>query len=424
MEKVHVNLLEWQKRVWKDQHRYLVINCGRRAGKTFMLAWRLFFLATQKEKQILWYVAPTYRQAKTILWEMLVEIIPTALILKKNETELRIVLTNKSRIEVKGADNPDSLRGVRIDFCAFDECAFIDRWDTAWQVIRPTLMDSQAKIWFVSTPNGFNHFKRLAENYTSDSKNIFAPKDHSYHHYTTYENLHIVRDEVDTMKAEMDVDSFAQEVMGEFRKLRGLIYKEFNREVHMRDVPTLDTNWTYTRALDFGFAHKTALIYFAISPDQREIYAYDGMYESGFNEKQIADVVKTKDKGLHITYPVADSSQPMSIDELAHHGVTFQPIEKGKDSVKNGIVKVAALLKVRNDTGKPTLMFSKHLNWIAEEFEKYRWIENKTDKTMLREIPYKVQDDAMDAIRYFAMSWREQKKVYRPYNQRKWNINA
>jgi len=424
MERIHVNLLSWQKLVWADTHRYLVINCGRRSGKTFMLAWRLFWMATQKEKQILWYVAPTYRQAKQILWEMLTGIIPDSAITKKNETELKIVFQNGSRIEVKGADNPDSLRGVRIDFCAFDECAFIERWEQSWQVIRPTLMDSRASIWFVSTPNGFNHFKQLSENTNLEGKPIFITDQHSYHHYTTYENMHIMRDEIDTMRKEMDEDAFAQEVLGEFRKLKGLIYKEFDRNVHMVTVPWLDNNWTYTRALDFGFAHKTALVYFAISPDQREIYAYDGLYISGYNEKQIADVVKAKDKGLHITYPVADSSQPMSISELSTHGVVFQPIEKAKDSVKNGIVKVAALLKVRNDTGHPTLMFSKRLNWIADEFERYRWIENKNDRSQVKEIPYKVQDDAMDAIRYFAMSWKEKEKIYKYYSPDKWNINA
>jgi len=213
-------------------------------------------------------------------------------------------------------------------------------------------------------------------------------------------------------------------VLGEFRKLKGLIYKEFDRSVHMVDVPALDSNWTYTRSIDFGFAHKTALVYFAISPDQREIYGYDGMYVSGFNEAQIAEVVKTKDKGLHITYPVADSSQPMSISELSTNGVVFQPVEKAKDSVKNGIVKVATLLKVRNDTGKPTLMFNKRLNWIADEFERYRWIEAKADSSQVREIPYKIQDDAMDAIRYFAMSWKEKERIYRNYNTSRWNINA
>lgn len=423
---VHVNLSDWQKLVWKDPKRYIVVNCGRRAGKTWLLAYRLFWMATQggpkDPKKVLWYVAPTYKQAKNILWEMLLEIIPKEAIAKRNETELKITLINGNQIHVKGADNPDSLRGVHIDFCVFDECAFIDKWDLVWKIMRPTLADSKAKVWFVSTPNGFNHFKDLAYNDAGDGKHIFSQLDHSYHHFTTYENPHIDREEIETMKREMNEDAFQQEIMGEFRKMEGLIYKEFNRDIHMVEVPEFDTNWSFTRTLDFGFAHKAALLYFAISPDQRSIYIYDGLYVSGFNESQIAEVVKMKDKGKRMIYPVADSAQPMSISELSSNGVVFNPVEKGKDSVKHGITQVAQLLKVRNDTGKPTLMISKYLTYIADEFEKYRWIKNKNDTSTIREIPYKIGDDAMDAIRYFAMSWKEKERSYPRYNPNKWSI--
>jgi len=422
-EKVHVNLSDWQKIVWKDPKRYIVVNCGRRAGKTWLIDYRLFYLATQMPKSTLWYVAPTYKQAKNILWEMLLESIPGSAIAKKNETELKITLINGAQIHVKGADNPDSLRGVHIDFCVFDECAFIDKWDLVWKIMRPTLADSKAKVWFVSTPNGFNHFKDLAYNDAGEGRKIFKDDDHSYHHFTTYENPHIDREEIETMKREMTEDAFAQEIMGEFRKMEGLIYKEFNREIHMVEVPEFDSNWTFTRALDFGFAHKTALAYFAISPDQRSIYLYDGLYVNGFTEHQIAEVVKVKDKGKRITYPVADSAQPMAIAELSGNGVVFNPVEKGKDSVKNGIVKVAEMLKVRNDTGKPTLMVSKYLGYVADEFEKYRWIQNKNDTSTVREIPYKVGDDMMDAIRYFAMSWKAKERSYPRYNPQRWSIS-
>lgn len=423
-DRIHVSLSDWQKRVWKDLHRYIIVNCGRRAGKTTLVAWKLLYLAIQKEKQVLWYVAPTYKQAKNILWEMLIEMIPSVAIDKRNETELKFTLKNGSRIEVKGADNVDSLRGVHIDFCVFDECAFMDKWEQIWKVMRPTLADSKAACMFISTPNGFNHFKELANNKTNDGKLIFDVPEHSYHHYTTYENPYLDRAEIDTMKREMTEDAFQQEIMGEFRKMSGLIYKEFNRDVHMVTVPfeRLDTNWTYTRSIDFGFGHKTALCYFAISPDQHEIYLYDGLYVAGFTDRQIADVVKVKDKGKYITYPVADSAQPMSIAELQTFGVSFNPVDKGKDSVRNGIKKVAELLKVRNDNGRPTLMINKDLNWAADEFERYRWIENREDRTEFREIPYKANDDAMDAIRYFAMSWREKEKTFRHYDRNDWGI--
>lgn len=390
-----IKLSPWQTTVLLDRTRYKVVNCGRRAGKSTVSSLRILQFATDNENKQIWYVAPTYKQAKGIMWSMLMELIPPEIVSKKNETELSITLTNGSTIYLKGSEDPDKLRGVRIDFCIFDECAFINKWDEVWKVMRPTLADSRADCWFISTPNGFNHFKDMAERTDSDWK---------YFHFTSYDNPYIPRDEIEAMKIEMDTDSFQQEIMGEFRKMSGLIYKGFNRDIHMVDVPRLDYNWTYTRAIDFGFGHKTALGYFAINSTGTEIYCYDGLYQSGLTTKDMADVVKIKDQGRAITNPVADSAQPMMIEELLREGVSFSPVEKGPDSVKNGINKLAELLKVRNDTGKPTIMFSKHLTWIADEFEKYRWVENKS-ADYITEVPLKRDDDAMDMIRYMAVSY-------------------
>jgi len=332
------------------------------------------------------------------MWAMLRDLIPTEVIQSKNETELKFVLINGSEIHLKGAQEPDSLRGVRIDFCVFDETAFIDRWEEVWKVVRPTLIDSKASVWFISTPNGFNHFKDLYEKVDPDYKSF---------HFTSYDNYYLDKEELEKAKQEMNEDSFAQEFLGEFRKMTGLIYKDFKREIHMVTVPYLDHTWTYTRSLDFGYGHKSALGYFAINPDGTEIYLYDGFYKEGMVESQIAEIVRIKDAGKVITNPVADSAQAMSIKQLNEMGIAFTGVEKGPDSVKNGIVKVAELLKVRPDTGKPTLMFNKDLSWIADEFERYRWMENKSADNTIKEVPYKVMDDAVDMVRYFAMSYKK-----------------
>jgi PBSX family phage terminase large subunit len=409
----NLKLSYWQTQVFNDKHRFKVINCGRRAGKSYLVSVEILRFASENDKSIVWYVSPTYKQSKAIMWSMLKELIPQETIAKTNETELFIELINGSQIYLKGADSPDSLRGVRIDLCIFDETAFIDKWEETWKVVRPTLADSKASVWFISTPNGFNHFKELSEK---------AGDDWSYHHYTTYDNPHIPREEIESMKAEMDEDSFQQEIMGEFRKMSGLIYKDFNRDIHMVDIPDLNYNYTFTRALDFGYAHKTAIGYFAISSDGTSIYMYDGLYQSGLTENQIAEVCKTKDAGKSITNPVADSAQPMSIEQLNQLGVIFNPVEKGPDSVKNGITKVAELLRVRADTGKPTLMFNKNLTWIADEFEQYRWMENRSSDNSIKEVPYKVNDDAMDMVRYMAMSYKKPNDYYPNYDVKKWSI--
>lgn len=387
---------DWQKEVWRDTSRYLVINCGRRSGKSTIASIKMLHFATENSKSIVWYIAPNYKQAKNIMWQMLIELIPPEVIEKKNETELKIILINGSQILLKGAEDPDTLRGVRIDLAVFDEVAFIDKWDEVWKVMRPTLADSKADVWFVSTPNGFNHFKELSER---------TGEDWSYHHHTTYDNPYIPVEEIEAMKIEMDEDSFAQEIMGEFRKMSGLIYKVFSREKHMVDIPDV-RGWTYYRSLDFGFAHKSALGYFAVNSVGSEIYMFDGLYEVGLTSKDLAEAIKIKDAGKLINNPVADSAQPMNIEELSREGIHFNPVVKGPDSVQLGIVKVAELLKIRADTGKPTLMFSKNLDWVALEFETYRWMENKTSG-VIKETPLKRDDDAMDMIRYFATSYKK-----------------
>lgn len=389
---------EWQKKVWDDSHRFKVINCGRRAGKSTISAIKMLHFSTENENVQVWYMAPNYKQAKQIMWAMLMELIPDVAVRRKNEVELMIELKNNSRIYLKGVEDPNTLRGTRIDLAIFDEVAFMNRWEEIWKVLRPTLVDSRAEVWFISTPNGFNHFYELYNNKNERYKSF---------HFTSYDNPHLDKEELDQIKLEMTEDAFAQEFLGEFRKMTGLIYKEFDRKIHMVDIPSyIDTNWSFTRSLDFGFAHKTALVYFAISPTGKEIYAYDGIYLDSLTVPDIAEIARTKDGGRVITNPVADSAQPAMIEELNRLGVRFSPVEKGPDSVKNGIAKVAELLKVRADTGKPTLMFNKDLDWIAREFEAYKWVENKSADNAIKEVPYKVNDDAVDAIRYMVMSYK------------------
>ncbi len=392
-----LKLSKWQTTVLLDNTRYKVINCGRRAGKSTISSIKMLHFATENKNKQIWYIAPTYKQAKSIMWSMLMDLIPEAAIEKKNETELSITLVNKSQIFLKGSEDPNKLRGVKIDFCVFDEVAFIDKWDEVWKVMRPTLADSQAHCWFISTPNGFNHFKDMAEK-TGD--------DWRYFHYTSYDNPYIIKSEIDKARQEMDEDSFSQEWLGEFRKMSGMIYKTFNRDIHMVEVPKLD-NFIVFRSLDFGFSHNAALGYFSVSPTGTEIYCYDGLYKNQLDTDQLADVVKLKDSDKYITNAWADSARPEIIKDLQLKGVNFNAVEKGPDSVIKGIVNVAELLKIRPDTGKPTLMFAKNLTWIADEFEQYRWVQNKNENSAQKEMPLKRNDDAMDMIRYFAMSYNK-----------------
>mgnify|MGYP003468648113 FL=1 len=105
--------------------RFKVLNWGRRTGKSLFAMNHTLIEATKRVGRY-WIVAPTYRQAKNIYWlDVLPNTIPKELIAKKNESELIIHLINGSLIELKGADNPDSLRGAGIKGLILDEYAFM-----------------------------------------------------------------------------------------------------------------------------------------------------------------------------------------------------------------------------------------------------------------------------------------------------------
>ncbi len=148
-----------------DNHRWGVIVCHRRMGKTVMAINHLLRAAImcQHPNPRYAYLAPTYRQAKAVAWDYLKQFAGNIPEVKFHETELRCDLPNGARINLLGAENPDSLRGIYLDGCFMDEVA--DMPESVFpEVIRPALSDRKGWCFFVGTPKGQNAFYTLYEN--------------------------------------------------------------------------------------------------------------------------------------------------------------------------------------------------------------------------------------------------------------------
>jgi hypothetical protein len=112
--------------------------------------------------RLAWYVAPTYKQAKRIVWKALKKMTQPYWASSPNETDLRIELMCGGTICLRGADNYDSLRGDGLDFVVLDEYASMA--PQAWtEVLRPSLADRNGNALFIGTPKGFNHLHELFE---------------------------------------------------------------------------------------------------------------------------------------------------------------------------------------------------------------------------------------------------------------------
>jgi hypothetical protein len=154
-----------------------VVAAGRRFGKSHLAAYLLGMHAMMTDKTLsdgsvraltsehaVYYVAPTFDQGKRIMWPKLKELLgyerTGGLIRNENTNDGWIELISGRRIYVKGADNPDSLRGVAISFAVLDEYASMKSfvWD---EIISDALGDVEGGALFIGTPKGKNHFYRL-----------------------------------------------------------------------------------------------------------------------------------------------------------------------------------------------------------------------------------------------------------------------
>ncbi len=266
---------------------------------------------------------------------------------------------------------------------------------------------------FVShnTPNGFNHFKDLYEMEKTD-------KSYKSFSFTSFDNPFLDAAEIEDMRKEMSAEAFAQEVMAEFVKMAGIIYKDYSLDVHIGVLPELDTGeFTFIRSVDFGFRHKTAVLWGALS--DRHLYIYDALYVNQMRTKDLAETIRLKDRTRKITYAWGDSAQPQILADLDSYGIHFEAVKKGADSVINGIQLVSKYLKY-DANSEPILRIDKGLTNIAhKEFVNYHWVEAKTG-AIAQEKPYKVNDDFLDALRYMIMGiedvklMRNQEKGFLP----------
>ena len=213
-----VQLHPAQLEIFNSTARFKVVSAGRRFGKSRLAAWILIIKALQSESKDVFYIGPTFQQAKDIMWNMLKELLhDTDLIETTHENTATMKLVNGRRISLKGSDRPDTLRGVGLAYVVLDEYASmkVEVWE---QIIRPTLSDVKGGALFIGTPAGKNHFNDLY---------LEAEKDEDWEafQYTSIDNPLIDPKEVEVAKRTMSTQAFRQEFEASFVSFTGGIFK-------------------------------------------------------------------------------------------------------------------------------------------------------------------------------------------------------
>lgn len=298
-----------QKLIHKCAAKNRVIKAGKRFGKT---KWALFELcqrAGAMPNGRFWLIAPTYRQAKSIAWHELNILLPPEIVERSVETELMKKLINGSTIQLIGADNPDSLRGPKLDGVIFDEAAYIDEhiYPT---IIKGQLLGSNGKpsgfAYFISSPNakGRNWFSSFWDE--AKRKEQAGDKEWAAFYFTIYDNPTLSREDIQDVKDANTDDTWNLEYMGIESMYAGQLYSEFSTEKNVGECRS--TALLHYRGIDWGIDHPTACLWASVDYTEKKIYIADEFTRSDLVIAESADMIKTRTGSKNIEWTVIDPS--------------------------------------------------------------------------------------------------------------------
>jgi len=276
--KIDYSPQNYQREIHDNPSRYRVVVIGRRGGKTEFLLQEEIRLAV-KNPGLHWIIAPSYRQVKSICWRRLKTILAVDTDWKYNEQELSAEHPKiGTRMELKGADNEDSLKGIGLKSAGLDECALMKL--NVWpEIIRPMLADSRGPATFISTPRAKNWF------YDLFLKGFNKEKDWQSWQYPTSINQYILKEEIAEMKKDMSERLFRQEVLAEFLEDEAGVFQGV-RSCIVGSIQNPVIGRFYVMGVDLGKAEDFTVLT-VIDALTREVVAFERFQDIRWTEQKL-----------------------------------------------------------------------------------------------------------------------------------------
>jgi len=211
-----------QREIASSSARFKVIRAGRRSGKSSVEIEVLIFHAVGAKGRNVGYIAPTQKQARSIIWEALKARLGSLGTANESRLEMKVPTADggTSTIFVGGWENRESYRGMKFHHLTFDELDTMKDFFIGWQeIFRPSLVDTQGTADFIGTPKKENpNLRRLEKEYQDDPT-------WGFFQFPTSDNPHIPPDEIRQAKESMDADTFRQEFLAEYIDNAGALFR-------------------------------------------------------------------------------------------------------------------------------------------------------------------------------------------------------
>jgi phage terminase large subunit len=385
---------------FKDQSRYQVLWGGAGSGKSHIVARKILYrmLKESDVKHNILIIRKVDRTIKKSVWTLMRNIISLWGMYDDfvfNQTDRTIIWKyNESQIMFSGLDDVEKLKsieGVTSIWC--EEATELLQEDFEQLDLRLRGEHNCLKQ-IILTLNPISEQHWIKKIFFDDPiTGVFTLK-------TTYLDNSFIDDEYKMVmenKKKSNPRYYNIYALGNWGTAEGLVFSRVSqRIIKEEEINGLDC----VQGLDFGYTNDpTAFNESYIDRENKKIYVYNGFYEKGMSNSQIAAKIKEMKCHKHMT--TADSAEPKSIDSIKYKGCRIQGAQKGKDSINSGI---DFLLEYE-------IIVNAHLVEFMTEFNNYCWDKNKDDRTLNK--PIDDFNHFIDSLRYATEKYHAKGKVRR-----------
>ena len=379
----------------------------------------------------------TTEELRELIWksqEMYPKILPG---IKWSERKMQWEHPSGAKLWMSYLDrDEDVLRYQGLSFCwiGFDE---LTQWGTpfAWNYmrsrLRSTARDLPVCMRASTNPGNKGHswVKKMFIDPAPTGKSFWAtdvetnevmvyPKGHSKEGKPLFkrrfipallkDNPHLAETgDYETMLLSLPEAQRKQLLEGSWDVAEGAAFSEFNRAIHVVEPFDIPSNWTKYRACDYGYGSYSAVLWFAVAPDE-SIYVYRELYVTKVLAEDLADMVLELERNESIRYGVLDSSTwhkrgdlgPSIAERMIAKNCRWRPADRSSGSRVAGKNEVHRRLQIDPFTEEPRMKIFNTCTQLIADLPVL-----PIDKANPEDIDTKVKNDhTYDALRYGLMS--------------------
>lgn len=322
----HAGQIAPGRALFYDGSKRLFLSLGRRYGKSTLMSYMAVRWALSHPRSSCYLVGPFLQQAREIFLSTgsLLHICPPELC-TVNRTEGRVTFENGSFVRVVGADDPESLRGIKASILLCDEIK--DFRPAVLDTLTPALIDEDGPLVLSGTPPD------VAEHpYWDLVREAKSSPDWKYFHGTTYDNPYLKKEVIDKERAKYeargDLDVFSREYLAEFvpggkRAVFGMLNERDHIRPYAQMVNTINSNprqWQFYCTLDPGSASVFAATLTAVNPYKSLVYVLAEVYVNTQLETTVGKIwprIRAAMDDIYEPDAHADDQWIVTVDEAA-----------------------------------------------------------------------------------------------------------